>query len=60
VNIAHMIQRVAGCHMTSCATHHGGLCDCGAAPVRMANSDEVPAQEHDALADENIDEKGPI
>lgn len=56
MNIAHITQRLAGCHGTGCATHQGKDCDCGVAP--MANTTEAPLQEHDIVADLEIDVKG--
>lgn len=34
----HITERLAGCHMSGCATHQGGQCDCGAAPATVKES----------------------
>lgn len=53
MNIAHITQRLTGCHLPSCACTTGGHCDCGAL---MANTD-APL-EFEPLADIEVDEKG--
>jgi hypothetical protein len=40
MNIAHITQRLAGCHGTGCATHQGKGCDCGAVVVCLAKGYE--------------------
>ncbi len=42
MNIAHITQRLAGCHGTGCATHQGKACDCG--PVASKPEKEKPSE----------------